>query len=240
MLVIPAIDIRDGKCVRLFRGDFSKETIFSEHPLKIAQKWENVGAQYLHIVDLDGALSGKLQNLALIKKIIDAVHIPVEVGGGIRDIESIEKILSCGAARVVLGSSAVKNPAFIEQACSLYGEKIAVSIDARSNVVVVDGWAASGNMTAVALAEKMALAGVKTIIYTDIARDGTLLGINLEAVADLARRTKLKIIAAGGLSSLDEIEALKQYEKDGIVGVIAGKAAYTGALDMKKAIDMAS
>lgn len=239
MLILPAIDIRGGKCVRLFKGDFSRETVFSEQPVEVAKKWVELGAKVLHVVDLDGALAGTSKNLPIIKKIVDAVDVPVELGGGIRTIKNIENILAIGIDRVILGSAAVQQPQLVEEACKNFGDKIVVGIDAKDGVVAVEGWGVSGNIHAVELAKKMAQAGTQNIIYTDISRDGTLLGINVKATANLAKNSGTKVIASGGLSSLDEIRELKKHEKEGIVGVIAGKAIYTGALDLKEAIEIA-
>lgn len=239
MLILPAIDIRGGKCVRLFKGDFSRETVFSEQPIEVAKKWVELGAKGLHVVDLDGALAGTSKNLPVIKKIVDAVNVPVELGGGIRTIKNIENILTLGIDRVILGSAAVQQPQLVKEACKNFGDKIVVGIDAKDGVVAVEGWGVSGNIHAVELAKKMAQAGTQNIIYTDISRDGTLLGINVKATANLAKNSGTKVIASGGLSSLDEIRELKKHEKEGIVGVIAGKAIYTGALDLKEAIEIA-
>lgn len=239
MLVIPAIDIRGGKCVRLFRGDFSKETVFSDSPAQMAKKWMDMGARYLHLVDLDGALAGKPQNIATVKDIIAAVDIPVELGGGIRTLEDIENILSIGVDRVILGSVAVHDPQLVKAACEKFGEKIVVGIDAKEGIVAVEGWEVSGNMVAQELAKRMAAVGVKNIIYTDISRDGTLLGLNIKATADLAKSSRVNIIASGGFSNLEEIEQLKKHESDGITGVIAGKAIYTGAIDLRAALKIA-
>lgn len=239
MLVIPAIDIRGGKCVRLFRGDFSKETVFSDSPAQMAKKWMDIGARYLHLVDLDGALAGKPQNIATVKDIIAAVDIPVELGGGIRTLEDIENILSIGVDRVILGSVAVHNPQLVKAACEKFGEKIVVGIDAKEGIVAVEGWEVSGNIAAQELAKRMAAVGVKNIIYTDISRDGTLLGLNIKATADLAKSSRVNIIASGGFSNLEEIEQLKKHESDGITGVIAGKAIYTGAIDLQAALKIA-
>ncbi|WP_196593057.1 1-(5-phosphoribosyl)-5-[(5-phosphoribosylamino)methylideneamino]imidazole-4-carboxamide isomerase [Pectinatus sottacetonis] len=239
MLILPAIDIRGGNCVRLFKGNFSKETVFSDHPAKMAKKWMAMGARYLHLVDLDGALAGVSKNLPVIKEIVDTVNIPIELGGGIRTIDNIEKILSIGVKRVILGSAAVKNTELVREACKIYGDRIVVGIDARDGVVAVEGWGISGNIHADELAKKMADVGVRCIIYTDISRDGTLLGINVKATAALAKASGIDVIASGGLSTLEEIKELKKHEEEGIVGVIAGKAIYTGALDLKDAIKTA-
>ena len=239
MVIFPAIDIRGGKCVRLFKGDFAQETVFGDKPEEMAAKWQAQGGKFLHLVDLDGALAGKSQNLDTIKKIIAAVDIPVELGGGIRTMENIDEVLALGVRRVILGSVAVKNPELVKEACSKYGDRIVVGIDAKDGIVAVDGWGVSGNVDAVELAKKMAEAGVKTIIYTDISRDGTLSGVNVEATARLARESGINVVASGGVSSIEDIKALLPYEKDGIEGVIVGKSIYTGSLDLKEAIALA-
>ena len=236
MVIFPAIDIRGGKCVRLFKGDFAQETVFSDKPEEMAAKWEAQGGKFLHLVDLDGALAGKSVNLAVVKRIVDTVKIPVELGGGIRTMENIDEVLALGVQRVILGSVAVKKPALVKEACQKYGDRVVVGIDAKDGIVAVDGWGVSGDVEVTVLAKEMAKAGVKTIIYTDISRDGTLSGVNVEATARLARESGVKIVASGGVKSLDDIEALLPYEKDGIEGVIVGKSIYTGSLDLQEAI----
>lgn len=238
MIIFPAIDIRDGKCVRLFKGDFNQETVFSDKPEEMAEKWQAEGAEFLHLVDLDGALAGKSQNLATVKKIIAAVNIPVELGGGIRTMENIDEVLALGVKRVILGSVAVKNPELVKDACAKYGERIVVGIDAKDGIVAVDGWGVSGNVDVITLAKEMAKAGVKTIIYTDISRDGTLAGVNVEATAKLARESGINIVASGGVKSTADIKALLPYEKDGIEGVIVGKSIYMKTLDLAEAIEI--
>lgn len=240
MLIFPAIDIRGGKCVRLLKGDFDKETVFSDQPEEMAKKWQAQGAEFLHLVDLDGALKGKSQNLATVEKIIAAVDIPVELGGGIRTMENIDDVLKLGVRRVILGSVAVRNPELVKEACAKYGDRIVVGIDAKDGIVAVDGWGVSGDVEATVLAKEMKKAGVKTIIYTDISRDGTLAGVNVEATAKLARESGVNIVASGGVKSIDDIKALKPYEKDGIEGVIVGKSIYMGTLDLAQAIAIAS
>lgn len=240
MIIFPAIDIRGGKCVRLLKGDFAKETVFSDKPEDMAKKWQAQGAAFLHLVDLDGALKGKSQNLATVEKILAAVDIPVELGGGIRTMENIDEVLKLGVRRVILGSVAVRSPELVREACAKYGDRIVVGIDAKDGIVAVDGWGVSGNVEATALAKEMKKAGVKTIIYTDISRDGTLAGVNVEATAKLARESGVNIVASGGVKSIDDIKALKPYEKDGIEGVIVGKSIYMGTLDLAEAIAIAS
>ena len=240
MLIFPAIDIRGGKCVRLFKGDFKQETVFSDTPVMMAKKWEMQGAQFLHLVDLDGALAGKSRNLATVKAIIDAVSIPVELGGGIRTMENIDEVLAIGVWRVILGSAAVRNPELVQAACAKYGDRIVVGIDARDGIVAVDGWGTSGDVEVTVLARKMKTFGVKTIIYTDISRDGTLEGINIETTAKLARESGVNIVASGGVNSVEDIRALKPFEKYGVEGVIVGKSIYMGKLDLQEAIEIAA
>ena len=240
MIIFPAIDIRGGKCVRLLKGDFEKETVFSDKPEEMAKKWQAQGAEFLHLVDLDGALAGKSQNLATVEKILAVVDIPVELGGGIRTMENIDDVLALGVRRVILGSVAVRDPELVREACAKYGDRIVVGIDAKDGIVAVDGWGVSGDVEATALAKEMKKAGVKTIIYTDISRDGTLSGVNVEATAKLARESGVAIVASGGVKSIADIEALKPYEKDGIEGVIVGKSIYMGTLDLAEAIEIAA
>lgn len=240
MIIFPAIDIRGGKCVRLLKGDFNQETVFSDRPEIMAKKWEDEGGEYLHLVDLDGALAGKSQNLDTVEMILKTVDIPVELGGGIRTMENIETALDMGVSRVILGSVAVKNPQLVKDACKKYGsERIVVGIDAKDGIVAVDGWGVSGNVEAKELAKKMAQGGVKHIIYTDISRDGTLTGVNVQATAEIARYSGVKVVASGGVSSIEDIKLLKQYEKDGIEGVIVGKSIYTGSLSLLEALKIA-
>lgn len=239
MIIFPAIDIRGGKCVRLTKGDFSQETVFSDRPQEMAKKWAEQGAKYLHVVDLDGALAGKPVNLEAIKEIIAAVSIPIELGGGIRTMESVEMLLDLGVERVILGSVAVRNPELVKAACTKFGERIVVGIDAKDGIVAVEGWGVSGDVKAENLAQQMAEVGVKHIIYTDISRDGTLSGVNVEATASLAKESGIKVIASGGVSSIEDIRKVKQAEAFGVEGVIVGKAIYTGSLDLKQALQLA-
>ncbi|BEU88167.1 1-(5-phosphoribosyl)-5-[(5-phosphoribosylamino) me thylideneamino]imidazole-4-carboxamide isomerase [Selenomonas sp. TAMA-11512] len=236
MQIIPAIDIRHGKCVRLLRGDFDQETVFSDTPVDVAKRWQEAGAEMLHLVDLDGALAGHPVNAEVIRSIVGAIDIPVELGGGIRTMRDIDSVLSMGVHRVILGSAAVKDQALVQTACDAYGDRIVVGIDAKDNVVAVDGWGVSGNIEAVPLAKKMKDAGVTTIIYTDISRDGTLEGINVEATASLAEESGLSVIASGGAKSMDDITDLIRASNRGITGVVLGKSLYTGAIDLKQAI----
>lgn len=239
MLIFPAIDIRGGKCVRLTEGDFARETVFADDPAEMARRWADEGAQYLHVVDLDGALRGAPVNLDAVSRILAAVDIPVQLGGGLRDRRGVGAALASGVSRVILGSAAVKNPALVAELCAEYGEKIVVGIDARGGIVSVEGWSESGGVGAAALARQMAQAGVRRVIYTDISRDGTLGGVNAAATAQLARESGLKVIASGGVAGLADIRAVKAVEADGVEGVIAGKALYTGALSLPAALAVA-
>ena len=205
----------------------------------MAKKWEAAGGEFLHLVDLDGARAGKSMNLDVVKEIIAAVNIPVELGGGIRTMENIDEVLAAGVQRVILGSVAAKNPALVKEACAKYGDRVVVGIDAKDGIVAVDGWEVSGDVEVTVLAKEMAKAGVKTIIYTDISRDGTLEGVNVEATAQLARESGIKIVASGGVKSIDDVKALLPYEKEGIEGVIVGKSIYMGTLDLTEAVKVA-
>lgn len=240
MIIYPAIDIRGGRCVRLTEGRFDKETVFADHPADMALKWAAAGAEYLHVVDLDGALAGKSVNLAVVSTIVKSVNIPVQLGGGIRNLDNIEQVLAAGVSRVILGSVAVHNPELVREACRKFGNRIVVGIDARDGQAAVDGWEVSGGVGAEELAKKMAEAGVARIIYTDISRDGTLQGVNVAATTALAKAAGIPVIASGGVKSLDDITALKAANTDGgIEGVIVGKAIYTGAVDVAAAIRLA-
>lgn len=239
MRIYPAIDLRNGKCVRLTEGCFDKETVFSNSPAAMAAKWQGAGAEYLHVVDLDGAVAGVSRNMEAIKSILDAVNIPVQLGGGIRSMENIENWLNIGISRVILGSAAVRNPQLVAEACQRYPSRIAVGIDARDGYVAVDGWEKSSNMKAAELARQMAAYGVAAIIFTDISRDGTLSGVNVEATAEIAACSGVPVIASGGVASLEDIRRLLPYAKKGISGCIVGKAIYTGALQLEEAIRLA-
>ena len=239
MKLFPAIDIRGGKCVRLLKGDFDQETVFSDSPAEMAAQWESQGAEFLHLVDLDGARAGKPQNLATVKAILEKVKIPVELGGGIRTLEHIEEVLDLGVRRVILGSVAVHDPALVKAACEKYGDRVVVGIDAKDGMVAVEGWAETSNLEAPVRGKMMADAGVKTIIYTDISRDGTLAGVNVEATVEMARRSGLEVVASGGVKSIEDIRALKAYEKEGIAGAILGKSLYMHTLDLKEALAVA-
>jgi phosphoribosylformimino-5-aminoimidazole carboxamide ribotide isomerase len=236
MIVIPAIDLKEGKCVRLEQGLMEKDTIFNDHPGAQAREWENQGAELLHIVDLDGAFAGQPKNRGDIEAILKAITIPAQLGGGIRNIATIETYLSLGLSRVIIGTAAQRNPELVREACAKFPGRIVVGIDAKNGMVAVQGWAELTNITAVELAKKFEDFGVAAFIYTDIARDGMLQGPNLEATRALAEAVSIPVIASGGVSSLRDIENLMAIESCGVSGVITGKAVYTGAIRLSEAI----
>jgi phosphoribosylformimino-5-aminoimidazole carboxamide ribotide isomerase len=237
MLLIPAIDLKDGHCVRLKQGDMEQATTFSEDPAQMALQWVAQGARRLHLVDLNGAFAGKPQNHLAIKSILKAVgdDLPVQLGGGIRDLDTIEKYIDAGMRYVIIGTAAVKNPGFLKDACSAFGGHIIVGLDARDGKVATDGWSKLTGHEVVDLAKKFEDYGVESIIYTDIGRDGMLTGINIDATVQLAQSLTIPVIASGGLSNLKDIEALCAVEDEGIEGVICGRAIYSGDLDFAKA-----
>jgi phosphoribosylformimino-5-aminoimidazole carboxamide ribotide isomerase len=235
--IIPAIDIRNGKCVRLYQGDFQKETVFDDNPLDVALQWQSLGAPRIHIVDLDGAAAGRVVNLEAIENIAGAVLVPTQLGGGIRTMESISQLLKMGIERVILGTVAVENPDLVKEACRKYADSIIVSIDAREGQVSTRGWLEKTQLTAVNLAQDMVRSGVRRFIYTDIARDGTLVGPNYDAITGLLESINCPVIAAGGISSLEHLKVLRRI---GIEGAIIGKALYTGDIDLKKALKIAN
>jgi phosphoribosylformimino-5-aminoimidazole carboxamide ribotide isomerase len=236
MLVIPAIDLKDGVCVRLEQGLMERDTVFNDNPAAQALEWQNQGAELLHIVDLDGAFAGEPKNRAAIEAILKAISIPAQLGGGIRDLATIEAYLSLGLSRVIIGTAAQRNPELVREACARFPGKIVVGIDAKDGMVAVQGWAEVTDITAVELARKFEDCGVTAIIYTDISRDGMLQGPNLEATQALAESVAIPVIASGGVSSLKDIERLMTIEQSGVTGVITGKAIYTGAIRLGEAI----
>lgn len=233
MRIYPAIDIKDGKCVRLLQGRFSDVTVYGENPVEIAKRWENEGGEFIHVVDLDGALKGHGVNAQIIKEICEAVSVPVQTGGGIRTMEDIEAKLDCGIKRVIIGTKAVSNPEFIKNAVRKYGDKIVVGIDAKDGYVAIEGWEKCSEFTAVEFAKEMTALGVKTIVYTDIATDGTLKGPNVKAMAEMAAAVDADIIASGGIGSAEHIKSL---EAIGVEGVIVGRALYTGDVKLSDVI----
>ena len=237
MLLIPAIDLKDGRCVRLKQGDMRESTIFSENPAAMARRWLDAGARRLHLVDLNGAFAGKPVNESAVKAILAEVdgEIPVQLGGGIRDLDTIERYLDNGLGFIIIGTAAVKNPGFMRDACSAFGGHIIVGLDARDGKVATDGWSKLTGHEVVDLAKKFEDYGVEGIIYTDIGRDGMLTGINVDATVKLAQQLTMPVFASGGLSSIADIERLCAVQDVGIEGVICGRAIYTGDLDFAAA-----
>lgn len=240
MLIIPAIDLREGKCVRLVEGRLDQETVYSDDPVAMAALWQEQGARMLHVVDLDGAFSGSPKNPDVIKEILAAVNIPVQVGGGIRTLEAVECLLELGAARVILGTVAILKPELVSEACVRYGEAVLVGIDGRNGRVAIEGWGVTVDKGTVELAQEMKAIGVKRVVFTDIRRDGTLQGPNLEATGELARATGLKVVASGGVSTADDLRLLKKLEPLGVDSVIMGKALYAGTVTLSEALAIAA
>ena len=237
MLIIPAIDIKDGKCVRLQQGDMNKETVFSEDPAAMAMHWLGKGAKRLHLVDLNGANAGKPKNEPVIRDIIAALgsELPIQLGGGIRDLETIERYLDDGITWVVIGTAAVKNPGFLHEACDAFPGHIIVGLDARDGKVATDGWSKITGHDVVDLATRFQDYGVEAIVYTDIGRDGMMTGVNIEATVNLARALIVPVIASGGINGLDDVRKLCAVEAEGIMGAVTGRAIYEGSLDFAAA-----
>ena len=236
MLLYPAIDLKDGQCVRLLRGDMDKATVFNDDPGAQAASFETAGFERIHLVDLNGAIEGSPVNIDAVKGILEAINIPAQLGGGIRDMAGIERWLNAGIARVILGTVALEDPELVKTACKAFPGQIAVGIDARDGKVAVKGWVETSEITALELALRFEDAGVAAIVFTDIDRDGAMGGVNVDATADLAFALSTPVIASGGLSSLDEIKLLKAEESAGIEGAIIGRALYDGTLNPALAI----
>jgi phosphoribosylformimino-5-aminoimidazole carboxamide ribotide isomerase len=233
MEIIPAIDLKNGKCVRLYQGDYSKETVFSEDPVATALKWQEKGARWLHLVDLDGAASGEVRNTSAIEKIVKQTQLSVELGGGIRREDVVEQLFKLGLKRVILGTVAVEQPELTKHIIKRFGDGIVVGIDARDSYVTTHGWRKMSNMTALDLSKEMAAVGASRIIYTDVKRDGTLTEPNFEATADLVRSLSIPVIASGGIATIDHIKKLATL---GAEGAIVGRALYTGDIDLAEAL----
>jgi phosphoribosylformimino-5-aminoimidazole carboxamide ribotide isomerase len=242
MLIIPAIDLKDGHCVRLEQGRMESATVFSEEPGKAAAHWAAQGARRLHVVDLNGAVAGKPRNEPAVKAILGALDsdIPVQLGGGIRDLDTIERYLDDGVSYIIIGTAAVKNPGFLHEACDAFPGHIIVGLDARDGKVATDGWSKLTGHDVVDLAKRFEDYGVEAVIYTDIGRDGMLTGVNIEATVRLAQALVVPVIASGGLTSLEDIHRLREVEAEGITGCIAGRAIYEGRLDFAAAVKAAS
>ncbi len=239
MLVVPAIDLKDNRCVRLYQGDYTKETVYGDDPVAIARGFEAAGAELIHVIDLSGAKEGRAVHQELICEIARAVSVPLEVGGGIRDLETMEAYLSCGVERVILGTIACRRPELVREACRLFPGHVVVSLDVRGDYVAVEGWTEESSIHYLELAKHLEDAGLRALIFTDITRDGTEEGINLKRVIPLLEAVSLPVYLAGGVSSLKDIEAVLPLEEKGLEGVITGRAIYTGALDLREAIRLA-
>lgn len=233
MEVIPSIDLKGGRCVRLYQGDYARETVFSEDPLGTAQRWESLGASRLHVVDLDGAASGEPRHLSVVARIAASLRIPVQVGGGIRRMETIEQYVKAGVRRVVLGTAAVENPELVKEACRVFGEAIVLGVDARDGYVAVRGWKDKTSVLAADMVGRMEALGAGRFIYTDVARDGTLTEPNFQAISEMMTKTRSPIIASGGVTSIDHLVRLGQL---GVEGAIIGRALYTGDILLDKAL----
>jgi phosphoribosylformimino-5-aminoimidazole carboxamide ribotide isomerase len=236
MILFPAIDLKDGKCVRLVRGLMDQATVFNDHPADQARAFVAQGFQYLHLVDLNGAFEGRPVNAGAVDAILDAIDIPVQLGGGIRDLATIGTWLEKGVTRVIIGTAAVKNPALVIEACKKFPGRIAVGLDAKDGRVAVEGWAEVSDLTVLDMARRFEDAGVSAIIYTDIARDGVLEGLNIEATVALANAISIPVIASGGLSSIEDIHRLIDARCDGLEGAISGRALYDGRIDTREAL----
>ncbi|MFC2004660.1 1-(5-phosphoribosyl)-5-[(5-phosphoribosylamino)methylideneamino]imidazole-4-carboxamide isomerase [Chloroflexota bacterium] len=230
---MPSVDIRGGNCVRLYQGNYDEETVFSDDPVDVALRWQSLGAPRLHIVDLDGAARGEPANMDIINMLAGAMLIPTQLGGGIRQLETVEQLLKAGIERVILGTAAVEDPTLVKEACRKYRDSIVVGIDTREGMMAIRGWQQETSLRGVEFAKSMAQLGVKRFIYTDISRDGTLTEPNFAAIAEMVNEIKLPVIAAGGISSLIHLKMLKQL---GAEGAIIGKALYTGDINLKQAL----
>jgi len=241
MLIIPAIDLKEGACVRLKQGVMTDATVFSEDPGATAARWLKLGARRLHVVDLNGAAAGRPKNELAIKAIVEAVgdKMPIQLGGGIRDLDTIEKYLDSGVTYIIIGTAAVKTPGFLHDACGAFPGHIMVALDAKDGKVAVDGWSKMTGHDVVDLAKKFEDYGVEAVIYTDIGRDGMLSGVNIDATVTLARELKVPVIASGGITDLDDVKALCKVESEGITGAITGRAVYQGTLDFAAAQKLA-
>lgn len=241
MLLIPAIDLKDGQCVRLKQGVMEDATVFSEDPVKVAVHWRDQGARRLHLVDLNGAFAGKPKNLGVIRDILAEVgdDLPVQLGGGIRDLDTIEQYLDMGLKYVIIGTAAVKNPGFLHDACDAFPGQVIVGLDAKDGMVAIDGWAKVTGHNVIDLAKRFEDYGVNSVIYTDIGRDGMMTGVNIEATVKLAQALTVPVIASGGLTDLDDVKKLCEVESEGVEGAITGRAIYEGSLDFAAAQTLA-
>jgi phosphoribosylformimino-5-aminoimidazole carboxamide ribotide isomerase len=238
MLIIPAVDIKSGKCVRLLQGRMDDETVYSDDPGAMAAKWAGLGARMIHVIDLDGAFAKSPQNMASIQNILQTVNVPIQLGGGIRNEETVHQYLEMGVKRVIIGTEAIKKPAFVKKVCRAHPQQVVVGIDARNGKVAIDGWTQTTRVDAIDLAREFEDCGVAAINFTDIQRDGMQSGPNLEATRRLAEAVSIPVVASGGVSSIKDVKNLLPLQASGVIGVIIGKALYSGALDLKAALDL--
>lgn len=240
MIIIPAVDIKNGKCVRLFQGRLDSETVFSDDPAAMAKRWESEGAEIIHVIDLDGAVGKSPKNLNSIKRIIESVEAYIQVGGGIRTAKTVKMYLDLGVKRVIIGTEAIKNPEFVKDACKAFPDQIVVGIDARDGLVAIEGWTETTRIKAVDLARRFEDCGVAAINFTDIHRDGMETGPNIEATRHIAEAVSIPVVASGGVSTIEDIKKLMPLEAVGVVGVITGRALYSGSLSLKAAIEVST
>jgi phosphoribosylformimino-5-aminoimidazole carboxamide ribotide isomerase len=240
MLIIPAVDIKNGKCVRLFQGRLDSETVFSDDPAAMAKRWENEGAEVIHVIDLDGAVEKSPKNLNSIERIIESVEAYIQVGGGIRTEKTAKMYLDLGVKRVIIGTEAIKNPNFVKDACKAFPDQIVVGIDARDGLVAIEGWTETTRIKDVDLARRFEDCGVAAINFTDIHRDGMETGPNIEATRRIAEAVSIPVVASGGVSTIEDIKKLMPLEAVGVVGVITGRALYSGSLSLKEAIEVSN
>ena len=238
MIIIPAVDIKNGKCVRLLQGRMDDETIYSNDPGAMAAKWAGLGAPMIHVIDLDGAFAKSPQNKTSIRKILEAVNVPIQLGGGIRNEETVHQYLDMGVKRVIIGTEAIKKPEFVKRVCRAHPQQVVVGIDARNGKVAIDGWTETTQVDAIDLAREFEDCGVAAINFTDIQRDGMQSGPNIGATRRLAEAVTIPVVASGGVSSIKDVKALLPLQESGVIGVIIGKALYSGALDLKAALDL--
>ncbi|NLI83207.1 MAG: 1-(5-phosphoribosyl)-5-[(5-phosphoribosylamino)methylideneamino]imidazole-4-carboxamide isomerase [Deltaproteobacteria bacterium] len=236
MIIFPAVDLKDGQCVRLMQGDMSQSTVYENDPAAVARRWQDLGAEWLHVVDLDGAFAREPRNKAVVAAILAAVTIPLQLGGGIRNLGTIREYVEMGVRRVILGTVALRQPELVEEACALYPGSIALGIDARHGLVAIEGWKETTGTDAISLVRRFSQAGVAAVIYTDIHRDGMQSGVNVDATRRFLKSSNLPVIASGGVASLEDIRALLPLVPHGLAGVITGRALYDGTLDLREAL----
>jgi phosphoribosylformimino-5-aminoimidazole carboxamide ribotide isomerase len=239
MLIIPAIDIKNGKCVRLYKGEMDRETVYSADPIEVARRWAEMGAERLHVVDLDAAVTGQPKNFKIIRDILHTVKVPTQVGGGIRGSDTLQLYFGFGAEAVIFGTAAIENVDLLEKVCTGFPDRVYVGIDVKNGKAAKAGWTKTSEMEPIQLGERCKKMGATTFIYTDISRDGTREGVNVEATKNFAERLRTRVIASGGISSMDDIRELRKHESSGIFGAIIGRALYDGVIDLKEAIRVA-